>query len=360
MPEGPVMSQDVQEAVASLVRDISGRERVADLAALAARTTAVVGALVAAGAPAGRITHAISRINDRLAARVLELTETRLGRTPAPYCWILFGSEGRREQTFKTDQDNALVYGDTPDAAEEVRGYFGRFAQAAIANLIAIGFPRCPAGYMASTPAWCQPLSVWTSNFSTWVTEPVPDHLLKFLVFCDFRPLHGRFELAVDLREHVRRVATGERRFLGHLANTVLEFTPPLGMFRTFLVERNAEHKGRFDLKLKGMTPLVSAVRFLAISHGITETGTLERLQALRDLHALAPAQHDELAAAFECVMSLRIRHQYEQVVNGSAPDNFIDPDGLSRLERKRLKESFAAMSRVQAMILELNRAFVH
>ena len=45
-------------------------------------------------------------------AKILELGKAKLGPPPAPYCWIVLGSEGRREQTFKTDQDNALIYAD--------------------------------------------------------------------------------------------------------------------------------------------------------------------------------------------------------------------------------------------------------
>ena len=48
--------------------------------------------------------------------KVLELAERKFGPPPVSYCWLSFGSEGRKEQTFKTDQDNAIVYADPADA----------------------------------------------------------------------------------------------------------------------------------------------------------------------------------------------------------------------------------------------------
>lgn len=46
------------------------------------------------------------------------------------YCWIAYGSEGRKEQTFKTDQDNAIIY-DNPGTKEEeevAEKYFSNLA----------------------------------------------------------------------------------------------------------------------------------------------------------------------------------------------------------------------------------------
>ena len=78
------------------------------------------------GAKAGNITRIISEINDRLLRKIIEITEKQFGNPPVTYCWIVFGSEGRKEQTFKTDQDNAIIYADPErtDDAETIRKYF--------------------------------------------------------------------------------------------------------------------------------------------------------------------------------------------------------------------------------------------
>jgi CBS domain-containing protein len=345
----------------SLVHDILNQTTVAGLAPLAQKTNNVVGLLIKADAKAGQITRVITEINDRMIARVLEIAEERFGPPPLPYCWVLFGSEGRKEQTFKTDQDNALIYTDplTPALAAEAQTYFKRFTEFLAESLMALGFPRCPAGYMAVTPDWCQPLKVWKGYFSRWVNEPVPENLLRFLVFYDLRSIYGKGSLAQDLREFVVKALAGKKLFLGYMANKVLEFTPPIGFFKTFVVEKSGEHKDKFDLKVKGITPLLNAVRLFAMEKGLKETGTLERLEALRKSHSIVRDHFEEIDHAFEFVMMLRIHHQFEQIQQGLPPDNFINPNDLSNLERKMLKESFNLMSRIQGLIVEQWKTFI-
>jgi CBS domain-containing protein len=345
----------------SLVHDILNQTTVVGLALLAQKTNNIVGLLIKADAKAGQITRVITEINDRMIARVLEVAEARFGPPPLPYCWILFGSEGRKEQTFKTDQDNALIYTDplTPALAAEAQAYFTRFTEFLAESLMALGFPRCPAGYMAVTPDWCQPLKVWKTYFSKWINEPVPENLLKFLVLYDFRPIHGKVSLAVDLREFVTKALEGKKLFLGYMANKVLEFTPPIGFFKTFVVEKSGEHKDQFDLKVKGITPLLNAVRLFSMEKGLRETGTLERLEVLKKRHSIVRDHFEEIEHAFEFVMLLRIHHQFEQIQQNLPPDNFINPNDLSNLEKKTLKESFNLMSRIQSLIVEQWKTFI-
>ena len=39
--------------------------------------------------------------------------------------------------------------------------------------------------------------------------------------------------------------------------------------------------------------------------------------------------------------MSLRLRHQFQQIQEGTDPDNFIDPHDLGDMERTMLKAAF-------------------
>jgi len=57
--------------------------------------------------------------------------------------------------------------------------------------------------------------------------------------------------------------------------------------------------------------------------------------------------------------MLLRIHHQFEQIQKGLTPDNFINPNELSNLEKKTLKEAFNLMSRIQSLIVEQWKTFI-
>ena len=268
----------------SLAKDIINQQSIEGLIPVSLQINNIVGLLLKEDAKASSITNIISEINDRLVRKVLEIVEQELGPAPLPYCWIVFGSEGRREQTFKTDQDNALIFNDPASAEEEekARSYFAQFSVLANQGLTQVGFPMCPAQYMASNPLWCQPLKVWKRYFSTWVDQPVPDSLLRFLIFFDFRPLHGKQVLAEDLKNFIISLLVDQKVFLGHMANMMLQITPPIGFFNTFVVEKSGEHKDKFDLKVKGITPLLNVVRLFSMEKGIRETFTLDRIQALK------------------------------------------------------------------------------
>jgi CBS domain-containing protein len=339
----------------SIAREIESQQSVEGLVPASKKINKIIELLLKEGAKASNITRIISEINDRLFRKIVEITEKKLGSPPLDYCWIIFGSEGRKEQTFRTDQDNAIVYEDTtsPEREEEARTYFSALTLLVRDGLLKCGFPPCPADYMASNPQWCQPLRVWKRYFSLWVNEPTAEALLKSLIFFDFRPLYGNISLSEALRDALSSLLKSQPAFFGFMANAVIKNTPPMGFLRSFVVEKSGEHKDEFDLKVKGIAPLVDAVRLFALEKGIRETSTLERIETLRDRHTIVKESAEELEYAFEFIMLLRVQHQFDQIEVGRQPDNFINPYKLSSLDKKILKDSFSLISRIQDLIIE-------
>ena len=143
------------------------------------------------------------------------------------------------------------------------------------------------------------------------------------------------------------------------MANTIIKNTPPVGFLKSFVVEKSGEHKDEFQLKIKGVTPLVDAVRLFALEKCVKETSTLGRINLLKDKHAIVKEYADGLEHAFEFITLLRIHHQFEQIQGGTKPDNFINPKALSNLEKKTLKEAFNLISKVQGLILERYKPFI-
>lgn len=339
----------------SVAREIEGQQTIAGLIPVSKKINNIIGLLLKDGARASNITRIISEINDRLQRRILEITEKEMGPPPVNYCWIIFGSEGRKEQTFKTDQDNALIYAD-PGSDEEdavIRQYLRSFTALVKDSMIQCGFPVCPANYMASNPQWCQPVKTWKKNFSTWIYTPTPEAVLRSLIFFDFRPLYGDFSLADNVRDSLKSILDGQMIFLGYMANTIIRNTPPLGFFKSFIVEKNGEHKDLLNLKVKGIAPFVDMVRLFSLEKSISETSTIERISALRSRHTILNEYADELEYAFEFIMLLRIRHQYGQIELGLEPDNFINPNALSNLEKRTIKDSFSLITKMQSILVE-------
>ncbi len=335
----------------SLAREIENQDTIDGLVFAATKINRIITLLIKEGAKASTITRIITEINDRLLKKALEITEFRMGQPPVDYCWIIFGSEGRKEQTFKTDQDNAIIYDDRGSKADDAAQYFAEFAIQMQQALARCGFPPCSAGYMASNPMWCQPLSVWKKYFSNWINIPTTEAILRSLIFFDFRPVHGNTLLAEQLRAFLGHELKDEVPFFAHLASALVNKKPPLDFLGKFECEKKGVHKGTFNIKITGLSPIIDAARFSALELKAFHTSTMERLAEMKDRPCIAAKFSVELEQAFEFLMSLRLRHQYEQIKEGSLPDNFINPQCLSTMERAMLKESFKLIATVQETV---------
>lgn len=333
----------------ALVKEVEDQWSIEGLANVSGKIMALISILLKEGAKAENIARILTEINDRIERKVLVIAERTLGQPPVPYCWIVYGSEGRREQTFRTDQDNAIIYrdpsGDTE--AESASRYFKRFSEFVIDALIRCGFTRCPGNYMASNEAWRRPLSVWKEYFTKWISTPTPEAILFSVILFDFRALHGEKQLAEELRTHLNQAIKGQDLFLKYMADMVTGVRPPLGFFKNFIVEKSGEHKNEMNLKFKCIAPVVNIARLLALASGVSETGTQERLAGVGSVNPALREYVEELEHAFEFIMLLRIHHQYSQIEAGAEPDNFIDPEKLSNMEKRTLKETCQLISRV-------------
>ena len=343
----------------SIAREIESQQTIEGLVPAAKKINTIIGILLKEGARASNITRIITVINDRLARKILEIAERNYGSPPVDYCWIAFGSEGRKEQTFKTDQDNAIIY-DNPASEKddaEVRKYFAEFTRFVRDALVTCGFPLCPADFMASNARWCQSLEVWKEYFSKWINNPTPEAILRSLIFFDFRPIHGNLKLAEDLRSYLEHYLKNQNIFFAKMAGVITKNRPPLGFFKSFIVLKSGEHKDTLNLKLRGIGPIVDIARLFALERGVHETSTLERIKALKAKHPVISELGAEIEQAFEFITLLRVHHQIEQIEKSVPPDNFINPGKLSNLEKKSLKESFQVILKVQDAIVEIYRA---
>jgi len=359
---GMVTSHDIMvmqgKSPMSLFREILAQQDFEGVYPLSGRIPQVVRTLVEEGAKAGNIARMITVINDMIVDKILALLLKQLGPPPTPFCWLLMGSEGRKEQTFFTDQDNALVYKDTQDdiVQRAAEYYFQAFTERATEHLVKCGMPRCPGEIMASNPRWRKPYHVWRDYFERWIAVNNPEEVMHAAIFFDFRPAFGEAAFAEELRSHVTLHAGRQDVFLRHLAANCLETRPPLSFFRNFIVEKDGEHKNRLDIKKRGIAPIVDFARVLALQSGVRETNTLSRLDAVHEAGNIPSELYTDAREAYEFLLQVRLVHQLEAVERGDAPDNHIDPQQLSELEKKTLKEAFALIGRIQSHVKDVFR----
>ncbi len=340
-----------------VVRAIEQVATVDDLVRLHPSIDRVVELLLRMGGSAKEMLQLVTEFNDRVTVKLIELIEQEMdhrgqGRPPVPYCWMALGSEGRREQTLRTDQDNALIFANVPEtSATRVKAWFLGFAERVVAGLVRCGFPRCTGGVMASNPDWCQSETGWHQTFLRWVNDPKPTTLRLGSIFFDFREIYAEADYLEALGLRLREAIEGNRLFLRHMAANALYNRPPLGFLRQFVVEKTGEHANQLNLKLSGLTPIVDGARVMALDLGIATTNTLERLAAIEAQGILKPELAADLAEAFSFITLLRISRHLEARAAGQAPDNFVDPESLTNFQRKMLKEAFKVVTEMQSLL---------
>jgi CBS domain-containing protein len=351
--KGVISSQDilVEQGVSPMTlyrrildaRDYGGVYFLAGKLPLAAR------ALLDEGASARDLNRLITILSDAVRGKILSLLHREYGPSPIPYCWLVLGGEGRGERSLASDQDNAIVHEDREDPVIQRAGaiYFEALAKKAVEHLSRCGLPRCPGGMNADQGGYRLSYSGWKERFAAVVADVRPEEAARGAALFDFRAGHGREELARDLRAAVGEMAR-DRGFLARLARPCLEADPPLSFFREFLVEQDGGHKDALDLKRRGLAVFVDFARVLALAHGVEDTGTRERLSRLERMGVLPGDLAREVRESFAFLTQLRLSRQLAASEAGREPDHFVDPAGLSELERRLLKDSFALVRRMQ------------
>ena len=358
---GVVSSHDMLMLQAStpleVARAIQAQTSVEDLEPLMPRLPEVVRQLFTQGASGYEIGRIVSEINDLVIRRVLHcveraLEDAGLGDPPVPFAWLVLGSEGRREQTMRTDQDNGLVYEAPPPGLDRgCRQYFLAFAGRAIDALVRLGYPRCPADAMASNPRWCQPLPVWRGYFREWARDTTSQNLMYSSIFLDFRAVAGQARLAEVLRDELRAQVAAWRSFPRHLAKIAVSHAPPLGLFGRLRLQRVEGRRG-INLKLGAMLLLNNALRAYAIELGLDATNTIERLEAAtRAGGCFTSMEAADVRDAYETIAHLRLRHQLAQLAAGARPDNFVDARELGPTDQDRLRAAFRTIRRLQGKV---------
>lgn len=337
------------------VKQVSSAARTADsvqaLSFVAQDIRVFARTLLSQGVQAKSLTELISHLNDVLTVRLLELVAGDVGMSMEHCCWLSFGSEGRSEQTIATDQDNGLIF--ISDEPEKDRSKWMAFGKAVNEALDICGYPLCKGNIMAGNPECCLTLDEWKRRFGFWIGQGTPENLLRANIFFDFRPLAGRQELAVALREFVTQAAKDMPRFHKQLADDILRRSAPLNWFGAIETERIGKRE-LVDLKLRGTAIFVDVARQQSLALGIAETGTRRRFEAIARQRGVEPQRADLWCTAFEFLQMLRLRVQLDGKdspgwVEGHP--NKIEVAALNAIDRRLLKESFRVARTLQQRI---------
>jgi CBS domain-containing protein len=334
--------------VLALIRNIEEAPDFPVLDTLRREVEKVLRALMADGALASNACKIVSEFNDKISRRVIRLVERQLGRPPVPYAWLGLGSEGRKEQTLLTDQDNGIVFAGS--AGPDAEDYFRRFSEMVVNALNQCGFPLCKGNIMATNPKYFGRLNDWQGRIRKWIVEQELSEkdLVDIYVFLDFRAIYGNQLLEKELTSYMLKCIRENPSFLRSMAENIVSVPIPLGFFKNFIVEKNGKYKNTVNLKNYGLLPLTTCIKILGLHYGVDDTNTLERLKALQKHGAFSEENAEMFEQAFEILLTLKIKNNLNDIDEGKDFGNHLDPASLSNKQKQMLKESFWAITQLQ------------
>ncbi len=350
---GIVTQTDLTKAQAMMSADIVGRVARARNAVEMAQATSDIPQLLVQLIDSGNrhdvITRLITDIADAATRRFLTLAEAKLGPPPVPYLWMACGSQGRREQSGVSDQDNCLILAD--EATESDQAYFEALAKFVSDGLDQCGYFYCPGDMMATNPRWRQPLAQWRAYFMQWIATPNPEARMLASVMFDLRPIGGDESLFVGLQADVMKAASQNSIFTAHMVANSLKHHPPLGLLRGLATIRSGEHRNALDLKHNGIVPVVDLGRTYALTGQLRAVNTRARLKDAIRSGCLSQSGGADLLQAYDLIAQTRLKHQANQIRAGKNPTNFLDPADLSDFERSHLRDAFVVVKTMQAAV---------
>ncbi len=323
-----------------LVQEIESAGSIDQLRILGQKMTGMLRYALKTNADTPSLIQLISHFNDALTQRLIYILDSKQNvRLPSGAAYLSLGSEGRQEQTLRTDQDSAIVYRDDLSCDDIVA--VRRFADEIVTALENIGVPLCPGNMMASNPEWCHSLSEWKQLVEQWINRPDADATVHFGVFQDLRVMYGDVSFEAELQEFICECTRRNAIFFPSMARNIVRFKPPLGMFGRFQVEKKGDQRGKLDLKKGGVFALTRGISLIALESGITGGTTWSKLERLNHLHVVSDHDLETLSEAFTFLVKMRLNKQLIALSSGRPVDNFVDPMVLMDRERDHLRAAF-------------------
>ncbi|MCK9337037.1 MAG: DUF294 nucleotidyltransferase-like domain-containing protein [Arcobacteraceae bacterium] len=260
---------------------------------------------------------------------------------------VVLGSEGRSEQILRTDQDNALIIADDcPISDEEIEA----FAQEFTKTLCDFGYPECPGNIMVSNPYWRRRSSGFKELISQWINRKNEDDFMNLAIFIDANCVVGDKKLINDLKEYVYTKVERSAVFFTTFASFALLFGTPLGIFNDFIVEKK-DKINELDLKKGGIFPIVHGIRALALEYHIKENNTVDRIKELNNQGIFDKEVASEYIEAFNFLLTLRLKNRLTKLDMGLVPNNCINPNELSTMDKDMLKDTFKIVNKFKKFL---------
>ncbi len=337
-----------QAEIAKLSARISAVTELDGLIELHRRLNVVAIELFLKGVGVMEIHALITSYRHRLTEKVISLVSERLAPLPCDFTWFNMGSDGRREQTFFTDQDNALVY--EMDGSPEIDGCFENFAKEVVTALDRVGFALCTGNIMPSNPDWRGSLHEWHRKMDHIFHDQSQDNLLQVIILMDVTYSAGSLTLGQQMIDKVHQMIHDNFGALMVMARSAVLSNVALTMFNKLRLEKSGDHRGMFNVKLFGWAPLIMTARVFALKYGDTDTNTVARIKNLEAQKHFDAELSQNLQKAYRILAHAKMVSQVEAIVTGRKYDYYLDPETLKGDGQAELRRALVSVEALQKL----------
>jgi CBS domain-containing protein len=296
----------------------------------------------------------LSLINAGIHRRLLRKAVEEQG-TPPPveFCFFVTGSHGRKENLLFPDQDFCIITDDYPDSQfKEIDNYFYEVSRKFSDYLNEAGFTYCPGNIMGQNPEMRRRISDWLTFVSGKVRTQGSFVVRYMTLIFDSAYLFGMRSLFDTYMNHAYNEISQNYNILRQMHDEEEgKHKVPLGLFHTFITEKDEAHKGQIDMKKSGLIFISEAARVLALKNGILETSTLDRIQALVEKGVIHRDDSEYFENAYRVILYHTLKAQVDNYLTKGTDDYYLAPYELSHMSQEMLKEAFKAISKLQDIV---------
>ncbi len=344
---GVLQDIDILGALSSntqfVARKIEGAKNIDELKSALLDIDASIKGLLDEGVKVKHIIKLVSELNVRVFQKAFEWSFAP--EIMDDVALVIFGSEGRGEQILRTDQDNGVIYSENINK-ELVKQASEKFNSI----LIELGYPECSGGVMAKNAYYQKSVESYKKDIYEMVMSPTPESFLNLPILMDMKFVSGNKDMADEVAAYLTKKLSMNPQILARMAGGSLSFDTPLSLLGGFVLDKK-EHSGELDIKKGAIFPIVNSIRCLSFEKNINSVGTFERIKELNNSGLIDRAFAEELIEAYNFLLEIRLKERLYKINIGQQPDNYINPQRLSKLERDLLKDVFKIVDKLKKFL---------
>lgn len=323
---------------------IEGLETIEELKKVFTNIFKVARALAISSRVSRELLSAVSSIHYAIQRKVFQLTSNEFEKkykfrlSDYTYSYLLLGAGSRKEMDLHPQINNAIILDD--EISEETAKMFDKFAKSYTENLIKVGYAPDICEKRAMGLGFSLRVKDWLKEIDAWSGKDRSEHTSCFSCLMDMSTFDGDITLEWTLRNYMLKKIADKPSILTRLMEIYPEVKVPISQFGSFIVEKEGDYEGMFNLKFQALHYLTNMTRLLSVYAGISDMSTVDRIEHLARKKIITEEMATQALTAFDTIVETLVNEQINHAQNGQPITNYLNPMSLSLFYQEKLKRA--------------------